>query len=92
MKYKAIYNLLRRKNSKETILRALYDLIKSKYSIKILISLFNIIIKRLYKSNNKKRKSVQNHEINSLIDSSNNKNNNSDLFSFELLNPKVYLD
>jgi hypothetical protein len=45
-----VFNLIRRKNSKDVIIHALFEMIRSNYSIKILKIIFNKIVKHLQKN------------------------------------------
>ncbi len=45
-----MFNLIRRKNSKDVIIYSLYEMIKSNFSIKILKLIFNKIAKQLGKN------------------------------------------
>ena len=84
-----MFNLIRRKNSKDVIIYALFEMIKSKYSIKILKLIFNKIVKQLHKNfyNNKKMlrgTSVMINDGSGTNESDSNKKN-----SYELTNPQV---
>jgi hypothetical protein len=84
-----VFNLIRRKNSKDVIIYALFEMIKSKYSIKILKLIFNKIVKQLHKNfyNNKKMlrgTSVMITDGSVTNDTDSNKKN-----SYELTNPHV---
>lgn len=85
-KFEAIFSLLRRKHSKEVILNALYDLIKSNYSIKIIKMIFEKIshlIKKVFLPS-KNRILNRNHSIAYGEKFEDNKN------SFDLIKPIVY--
>lgn len=55
VKYEAVFNLIRRKHSKDVIIHAMHEMIKSNYSVKIIKVIFNKIVKQLHKNlfNNK---------------------------------------
>ena len=86
-----MFNLIRRKNSKETILNGLFELIKSNYSIKILKIIFNKIVRRLYKTiyDQKNLSNDSNQLLSGDILLMANKNNSSQPNSCDLINPKV---
>lgn len=85
IKYEAIFNSLRRKNSKEVILKALYDMIKSGYSVKILKIIFNKIVKHLHKNLYNKKTVLSRYSSGMIGDNDQIDKKN----SYELINPKV---
>jgi hypothetical protein len=84
IKYEAVFTLIRRKNSKDVIIHALYEMIKASYSIKILKIIFNKIVKQLHK--NLYNKSIIGNFGNLTSNETEEKKN-----SFELLNPKHFV-
>lgn len=74
-----MFNLIRRKNSKEVILNSLYDLIKSKYSVKTINIIYQKIVTNLYKTLYDKSLQEFNNSIENL-----SKN------SSEIVNPRQY--
>ena len=82
-----MFNLIRRKNSKDVIIYSLYEMIKSNYSIKILKLVFNKIAKQLGKNfYNKKNFRGSTTITNDLLVTENETGKKN---SYELTNPQV---
>ncbi len=77
--YECVFNLIRRKNSKDVILNSLFDLIKFKYSVETINVIYQKIVTNLYKTLYDKSLQKFNYSIENLSKNSN-----------EIVNPRQY--
>jgi hypothetical protein len=84
-----VFNLIRRKNSKDVIIYALFEMIKSNYSIKILKLIFNKIVKQLHKNFYNNKKLFRGSSVMITDGLGTNENDSNKRNSYELTNPQV---